>query len=209
MKNHIKPLIALVSGPILLSCLPCQTSQAANVESGTAILADNYGTNTGSEALTVDYLVTESAGVYTYNYTINNPSGDYILDSNHNPTSTPEYVDAFVVAFNTATPGAIFDPLGGSFSYDVSGGAWEWAFYSPTINAGTSQTVSFESDFGPTPGNASASDNVPPSPWNSSPDGSPVPVPSPDSTNTMALLAGSLLLLPISSMLKKKAALSR
>jgi hypothetical protein len=42
-------------------------------------------------------------------------------------------------------------------------------------------------------GNASASDDNPPSPWASSPDGQPVPIPNvPDSMNTMALLAGTL-----------------
>ena len=65
------------------------------------------------------------------------------------------------------------------------------------ITNGFSQTVTFQSPYGPVPGPANASDASPPAPWSSlSPNGQLVPIPqplgAPDGGLTVALLGGSL-----------------
>jgi hypothetical protein len=215
MKTHTKPFITLISGPILLCGLLCQTSQAADVTvtSGTATLADSLGDNTPPEALTVAYSVTEDtvSDIFTYTYTVNNPANDVVLAGPQ--AGQPEIVDAFIADFNDTAPGAVIagSIVGGNGGFTLDGSGVEWAMVFPTVAPGTnSGPLSFESYDAPTMGNAAATDANPPSPWNSSPDGQPVPVPStPDSTNTAALLAGMLLLLPLRSTMKKQACLSR
>ena len=199
MKRHAKSLIILVAGSLLVFGLPVQTVQAGVVESGVAQLADAFGTATGPESLTVNYSVTvDSGGVYTYSYIVNNPSGDVLLNDDGSPTTTPETFDAFSVGFNTTIPGAF---LSGNQTQNNGASGLYW-FFDP-VNAGASSaTLSFTSDDAPTMGNANASDNNLPSPWRSTPLGEKVPVPQtivPDSTSTLALLAGVLLLLGFGS----------
>lgn len=210
MERHSKNSIALVCGAVLLVSLIGQTAQADLI--GTANLADAYQVDSGPESLVVHYDVSFSAGVYTYSYNVYNPPGDVQLPGSANP-GQPEIFDQFAVAFNTTLPGA-YVPL------SVSGGIYQqvntfgivWYLY-PVINAGSySGALSFQSYLPPTWNDASASDANPPSPWSSTPDGQPVPVPGlsvPDSMNTMALLAGVLLLLPFQSVLQRKAVLAR
>jgi hypothetical protein len=216
MNIKLKPLVALVSGTILLPGLLCQTVQAQiiMVETNTATLADALGAATGPEALTVGYSVTENTltDVYTYTYTLNNPAGDIILPGAVNAGES-EIVDLFSIGFNASAPGAV---LPGSFTGGTVGrnnGVFgvEWILATPTIAAGDNSTglyagvpMSFKSLDAPEMGNASASDANPPSPWDSSPDGNPVPVPAPDSTSTLTLLAGMMLLFPMRSVIRNR-----
>src|SRR5271166_2920252 len=115
MKRHVKPIIALASGAILLSGFLSQTAQATLVAEGTSILAGNDGNggiSTGSEALTVSWSVTESpSDIYTYSYNVNNPLGDIVVTT---PTTIAEgiagnneVVDNFSVDFDPSLAGAI------------------------------------------------------------------------------------------------------
>jgi hypothetical protein len=219
MKIQIKPLIALISGPMLLTGLLCQEAQAQiiTIETNTATLADALGVNTGPEALTVGYSVTENTitKVYTYTYTVNNPTGDVLLPGTVN-AGTSEIVDLFAVDFDASPTSLIAGSLtGGTIGFGQAGTGVEWLLLTPNITAGGNSTalyggvpLSFESMNGPTMGNASAADGNPPSPWDSSPDGNPVPVPTPDSTSTMALLGGVMLLLPLRSVIKNRSTVS-
>jgi hypothetical protein len=211
MKRRVKQNIVLAAGAVVLSCLLGQTAQATLITSGISVLADTYGANTGPEAVTVNYSVNLNAGVYTYAYVVNNPAGDIQLPGSPHPGS-PEIVDTFSVAFNTGLTGAYipFSASGGLFSV-VGGTGISWILI-PVIPAGSSSgMLSFESLLPPVPGDATAQDSNPPSPWASFPDGQEVPVPGPtvpDSMNTMAMLASMLLFLPFASILKKKASLA-
>jgi hypothetical protein len=198
MKNNAKSIIAL-PGAVALAGLLCQTAPAQLVIDPltTVVLADAFGTATGPEAVTITTEVTETAGVYTYSYIVNNPSGDVLLNANGSPTSTPESVDAFSVSFNTTAPGAFVpgSQTGGVYDSNNLVGGLFWAF--DAINAGNSgPTLSFVSDEPPTLGNANAQDANPPSPWSSAPNGQQVPVPSdvPEPA-TMTLLALTALVL--------------
>jgi hypothetical protein len=209
MKIYIKPIVALISGPILLSALLCQTAQASiiMVETNTAILADAFGSTSSPEAITIGYSVTENtvSDVYTYTYTVNNPAGDVLLTGPN--VGKPEIVDLFAVDFGAAVPGAVIPGsiLGGTAGKILGGDSVEWALLTPNVAAGTSSApLSFQSLFAPTLGNASAMDANAPSPWDSYPDGEQVAVPNvPDSASTMTLLAGMMLLLPLRSSVKK------
>jgi len=209
MKKQIKPFIAVAAG-ISLSALLCQTSQAGLAPggsiSGTSILADALGANTGPEALVINWSVSESlSDVYTYTYIVNNPAGDQLLGGPN--VGSPEIVDDFAVDFNTTEPGALLPGTitGGTVGYPLAGAAVNWILFSPTVAAGTnSGPLSFESLDAPTMGIASAQDANPPSPWDSFPAGQPVPVPSvPDCGNTFALLGGAMTVLPFIGMRKK------
>lgn len=216
MKISVKPIIALVSGPFLLSGLLASTAQAALTPGGTGIsgssvLADADGVATGPEAITVNWSVVESlSDVYTYSYDISNPAGDVLLGS-----GLPEIVDDFTVAFPAAV-GAIVanSETGGTGSAPLSVvnnmTGVNWLMLTPTVAAGTtSGWLTFQSLLAPSLGNASATDANPPSPWASTPDGQEVPVPGngsfsvPDSASTMSLLAGMMLLLPFRPAIKK------
>jgi len=204
MKTHAKAIVALGSGAILLSGLLCQTAQAQTILAGTAQLADVFGVDTGPESLTVSYLVNLTAGVYTYSYSVANPVGDVVLPPSQGAGS-PEIVDAFSVAFNTAVPGAYVpgSQTGGTGQQNNGANGLFWSF--TAVNPGTSSpTLSFESLLAPILGNANASDTVPPSPWSSVPSGQEVPVPQaiPEPTTT-ALLALTLLLVPFRSTLRR------
>jgi len=199
--GYAKTIVALAFGGVLLSGPPGQTVQANLVnESGTAILADAFGTATGSEALTVDWSVVESVSdIYTYSYIIQNPAGDVLLNNDGTPTSIPEIVDAFGIGFDTTIPGAYvpFSQAGGAYRQNNGVNGLFWFF--PAVPAGySSPMLSFESYLPPALGNADAEDANAPSPWASIPYGQRVPVPAiivPEPTSTLALLAAALLLL--------------
>ena len=180
MKIHPKTIIALAAGAILLSGVLDQTAQAVLLnESGTSILADSLGANTGPEALPISWSVVENASlIYTYTYTVNNPVGDVVLNNTGTPTSTPEPVDAFSVGFDTTAGGAYISgsQTGGLFDENNGTAGLFWLLVS--VNPGTSSgPLSFQSDQPPTLGNANAQDANPPSPWSSNPNGQQVPVP--------------------------------
>jgi hypothetical protein len=211
MKMHIKPINILACGSILLSALLCQTVQATlgpgGSISGVSVLADIQGTATGSEALTVDWSVSESllGGVYTYSYTVNNPLNDVLLGGTN--AGAGEIVDAFGVSFHTAGADVLSITGGSEGGASPKGVGWE--LESPTVAAGTnSGPLTFTSDLPPQAGNASANDSDPPAPWSTFPNGTPVPVPGngslvPDATDTMTLLAGMMVLLPFRSNFKR------
>src|SRR5271165_1142241 len=99
MQTHPKIITALATGAILLPIFHGQTASATLLdESGASTLADAFGIPTGPETLTVNWSVVENAAdIYTYSYTVQNPSGDDILNDNGTPTATAEIVDAFSV----------------------------------------------------------------------------------------------------------------
>ncbi len=204
-----KPLGVLAFGTILTTGLLCQTAQAQPIvllplspggpaDTGTSVLADSYGSNSGPEAITVYWSVSESSNaVYTYTYAISNAVGDVVLDNNGNPTLTPEIVDAFSVGFDTTQPGLYImnSQVGGLFDLNNLSAGLFWAF--TPVNPGTvSGPLSFQSDMPPIPGNANAQDRNPPSPWASNPDGQEVPVPGevPEPSTTVLLALASALL---------------
>jgi hypothetical protein len=206
MASKPKPTIVLVAGTLLLFGVFCQTARAQTTTNamGTAYLSDTLGSGpTSPETLTVSYLVTETANVYTYNYTINNPVGDVLLNMGL-PTSTPETVAQFSVAFDTTVPNAYLSgsETGGTLAFQEAATTLAWTFI--PVNPGSSTTVTFQSDWAPTLGNANASDGSAPSPWASNPFGQQVPVPVPEPPTAMTLLAGFLLLLPFRSAILKK-----
>lgn len=181
------PIVALVSGAVLLSGLFCQTAQAQTILNGTAILAVNAGV--AADELTVAYLVADNSGVYTYDYTVNNPGSD------------PGTVASFEVGFDATSasvvPGSI---TGGLLREMITGSGVDWvAVITPGNNSGT---LSFESDKAPVFANANANGIPnPPAPWASTnPDGNQVPVPDPPNVvpepATAALLALTALLPP-------------
>ena len=213
MKIHAKPIVALVSGAIGLPGLLCQTVKLNPCllnESGTSILADAFHTATGPEALIISWSVVENASdVYTYSYTVNNPAGDVLLPGSYAP-GTPEIVDSFSLDFNAALPNAVVSgPIGGNSAFNFGAFGLYWVLYPDVVKAGTSSgQLSFQSELPPSPGNASASDDSPPSPW-ASPNGSPVPVPGtgnfsvPEPATTTLLALTALLLLPFGSTIRK------
>ena len=213
------PIVALISGAILLAGAPPETARAQSLldESGTSTLAPSltpvggYGANP-QEYLQVSWSVVENpSGIYFYSYTVNNPAGDVLLSPAGGLTSTPEIFDTFSVDFDTTKPG---EYLPGS----VSGGALQevnaidiaW-FFNPSIPAGSSApTVSFQSDFPPTSGNANAEDASPPSPWSSlSLNGQQVAVPDapaavPEPAPLALFAVAGLLFLPAVVVRRKK-----
>lgn len=196
-KRQIKSFATLFCAAMLLTVVPCLTSHATLInQSGTATLADVDGATTPPEALTVSWSVVENpSAIYTYTYTISNPSGDVLIP----PNSGSEIVDSFVLHFNSTIPGAVVS-FNDATGLGASGLAW---FFSPVAAGSSSGALSFQSDDPPTMGDASASDDNPPSPWAG--DQLPVPTTVPDSMSTVALLAGMVLLLPICSSLREKA----
>ena len=209
MKKLEKPFVGLAFGLVLLGGLQCQTSQAQPIvllpltpggqaDTGTSVLADALGSNSGPEAITVYWSVNESSNhVFTYSYQISNAVGDVVLDNSGHPTSTPEIVDAFSVGFDTTQPGAYImnSQQGGLYDANNGSAGLFWAFAG--INPGTvSGPMSFQSDLPPVLGNANAQDRNPPSPWSSNPNGQPVPVPGavPEPPATILLALASLLL---------------
>ena len=201
MKITFKPLFGSVSALIVLSGALCQTvhAQSVLVEQGTAILADSLGANSGPEALPVSYAVSVDAGIYTYTYSILNPTGDVLLNNDGSPSATPEIVDAFSVSFNTTAPNAYIagTQAGGTSDQNNGVAGLFWSF--TAVNPGTTSPVlSFESYLPPTLGNANAQDANPPSPLSSNPNGQQVPVPSvvPEPGIMALFFATGLVLLP-------------
>lgn len=195
MKIQPNPIIALSSVSILLSGLLCQTAQAQTILNSTAILAVNAGL--AADELTVAYTVTDNSGVYTYDYTVNNPSSD------------PGTVALFEVGFDATSASVVAGSItGGSSGEMITGSGVDWVtVITPGNNSGT---LSFKSDEAPVFANANANGSPnPPAPWASTnPKGNQVPVPDPSTVvpepATTALLALSVLLLPFRSYLLKR-----
>ena len=212
MKMHIKPLVALGCGAILLTVMPCQTATAQTVlSSGTTYLIDVFGDaptspNGMNEDLPVAYSVTQSGAIFTYNYTIYNPSGDVLQSSSGVPTTdpgTPEIVNNLTIDFNESPSSVLsITPIAGYSSIPLPGAGITWSF--PAVTPGNnSAEMSFTSPFGPTMGPASAQNGDGPSPWSGS---LPVPAPEPATTSLLALMGLSLL--PFRSILKRKVSLA-
>jgi hypothetical protein len=169
-------------------------------------LADSFGTSVGPEALVVSWAVLFNTGsdIYTYAYNVSNPVGDVLLNPNGSPTTTPETVDSFHVGFNATAPGALLGlPTGGALATsDATGVSW---YFAPTIASGSSVLLQYQSDFGPTMGNAAGNGANPPGPWSSSPGGQtvPVPRPSPEPATTTLIALSAFLLLPFRSNLRR------
>jgi hypothetical protein len=195
--------IAILTGALFVGAVAAPQAQATLIQSGTAILGDVTGTPLPTpEDLTVNYSVNLTGSTYTYSYTINNPAGDVVLGGQNN--GNPEIAESFNINFNTGleyipgsatatTPGWT---AGADLIVGLNGLTWQQL----AINNGFSQTVTFQSPYGPVPGAANASDASPPAPWSSlSPNGQMVPVPqplgAPDGGLTVALLGGSLMAL--------------
>lgn len=213
MKNHVKLIITLISGAILLSGVVCPTVQAQSVlvEYGSAYLANSLGQTSGPEVVTVSYFVVENLAtdLYTYDYTVNNPTGDFVLNGNGSPTSTPEDIDYFSLTFDASLPGAVVNAtvpvVNGAAGYFQNNGANGLAWLFQGVTPGNSVLIGFQSYLAPGPGNASASDSNPPSPWSSSPNGQQVAVPraAPEPATT-TLFALTLLLLSFRSTLRRR-----
>jgi len=211
MKKNEKPIVALAAGAILLIGVLSQTAQAQSilVESGTSILANVFGTTTGSEALTVSWFVVENttSDIYTYAYNVNNPAGDVVLNNNDTPTATPETVVNFALSFNTTLPGAFIPPgtvpVGGSLQNNGANGL-AWAF-DPVLPGTSSPLLAFQSTLAPANGNASATGGIPPGPWSTVPFGQsvPLPRPTPEPTTTALFALSLLFLLPFRSTLRR------
>jgi hypothetical protein len=213
MKNG-KPTAALPLLGILTSGLLCQTVHAqTTIESGSSVLQPSVLPNPGpspQEYLTISWSVVLSGSIYTYNYTVNNPYGDVIENDDGTLTGTSEVVDSFSVVFDTTVPGAVVGgPSGGNFSFPEGASGVFWNIAS-VVAGSSSGTLSFQSDYAPTMGDASADDSDPPAPWSSaSPYGQEVPVPNtalavPEPETMTMFFLGGLLLLPVRSMLHRK-----
>ena len=195
--------IAILAGALFAGAVAIPQTQAALIESGTAVLGDVIGTPTPTpEDLTVDYSVNLTGSTYTYSYTINNPAGDMILGGQN--AGNPEIAESFQLNFNTALeyiPGSATSTAPGwtaAADLDINGNGLTWVQL--LITNGFSQTVTFQPPYGPVLGAANASDASPPAPWSSlSPNGQLVPIPQPlgvpDGGMTVALLGGSLMAL--------------
>jgi len=199
MKMQSKPIVALASGAILLFGAFCQTSQA---QTNIIILPDVNG-NTGDTALTVESIVSEdlSDDVWTYKYQISNPSGD----SSSMTSFTADFNAGYAgLGGDSVLPGTL---TGGVFSANNGFNGVTW--YETIAPGTTGGTLQFQSDFGPTSGNADATGSEnPPSPWASDSAGSQIPVPNPPSVPepaTTTLLALTLLLVAFRPGLLKKA----
>lgn len=209
MKTQPYSFFALLSTAILIEGVLCQTSQAQGLLniSGTSTLAPSltpiggYGASP-QEYLSVSWSVVENpSGIYLYSYTVHNPVGDVLMNPSGGLTSTPEIFDSLAVDFNTTVAGEYLPgtQTGGSFQLvNTVDLAW---FFNPAVAAGSSApTVTFQSDFPPTSGNASADGAIP---WSSvSPNGQELAVPDPPSAvpepSSAALVAmAGLLFVPV------------
>jgi hypothetical protein len=211
MSTRIKPLQVISSFLIFISAALGQSAHAQGtlIELGSSTLANSLGTSVGPETLVVSWAVFDNSvsDVYTYYYNVSNPANDVLLNPNGGPTSTPESVDSFQVAFNAAGKGALLGPpAGGALaSSDATGVSW---YFFPTIAAGGSSGIlSFQSDFGPGLGNAAANGANPPGPWSTAPNGQPVPIPHVTPEPGILYLMGmsALLVLPFRSSLRRSA----
>jgi hypothetical protein len=215
MKTHIKPIIVLVSGGVLLSAMTCQTARAqTTIESGTAYLIDVEGDSPSSPAgmnedLSVVYSVTELGSVYTYNYTIQNPSGDVLLNGIN--AGQPETINNFTISFDAQSGTTVLSTAPNGYSPLVLPGAgvtWSFSSISP---GGSTEEMSFTSPLGPGSGYGDVQDANEPSPWGGVGVGQPLPVPDavpePATTTLLALTTVSLLL--FRSMLRRKAGSSQ
>lgn len=209
---HIKPLVAVGCGAILLTVMPCQTATAQTVvSSGTSYLIDVFGDAPSSpngmkEDLPVVYSVTQSGAIFTYNYIVYNPAGDVLQSSSGVPTTdpgTPEIVNNLTIDFNESPSSVLsITPIGGYTAVPLPGAGITWSFSAVTAGNNTAD-MSFTSPLAPTMGPASAQNGDGPSPWSGS---LPVPAPEPATTSLLALTCLSLL--SFRSILRRKASLA-
>ena len=216
MRIFRKPIILASAGVSLCGLLSQSALAQSTIESGTSILAPAtppVGGITAApyEYLTVSWSVVLTGTIYTYNYTVNNPNGDVLLNPvTDQLTSTSEVVDAFQVTVDTTVPGALVGgPSGGVYQMNNGADGLFWLLNS--VPAGSSSPVlSFESLLPPTTGTANAQDSDPPSPWSStSPNGQLVPVPNtafaiPEPGTIGLLCLGGALLAPFRSVFRRK-----
>jgi len=192
MKTQSKPIVALASGAVLLFGVLCQTSHAQEIiASNTVTLADANGNTSGPTTLSVQYEVTETSGVFTYDYVVSNPLGDY-------QGANPNYVGGFEVRFDAADAG--ITGLSGGFGSQNDGSSGV-TWYLAVAPGGNSGTLQFQSDnaYDLNTANATGSDN-PPGPWNSLNSSELVAAPNPPvipEPATTSLVALSLVFLAL------------
>ncbi|MGP8200228.1 MAG: hypothetical protein ACLQU4_12080 [Limisphaerales bacterium] len=213
MNTRPIPITVLATATALLQMALCQKaySNGRLDEAGVSILAPAVTPAGGfaadpQEYLRVSWLVVENASdVYTYSYTVQNPTGDVHLNGNGTSGTTPEAFNFFFVDFNTTLPGAyVSGSQSGTSLRKFSSDELAW-FFAPGIGAGSSSTtVSFESDLPPTWGRATAGDIASRPPWSAVFEwGAELPVPGiasvsgttaiPEPTTTeLMFVAGSL-----------------
>lgn len=189
MKTSAKPTIAIAGSVFLLLGVLSQPVKAQGVID--AYLGPSSGTPSASTDLEVESSVTGSAGDYTYNYDVINP--------------TSESVTSFEVGFS-ASSGNVTSISTGGFLETGIGVIWPSIDIPADDESGV--LFSFTSPVPWTMGNANATDNT--EGWAStSPDGIPssdqqvyVPSAVPEPT-TVSLLAGGLMFVPFRSLFKK------
>lgn len=221
MKKTAKPILVLASGALFIALITQPTTAQGQLNiSGTSILSPSFlptgvlgsgYTAYPEEYPTVLWKVVENSGVYTYTYTVNDPTGDVQLNiPSGTLTSNPETVDSFQLSFDTTSSGYVAGSQAGgagttTLNNDQTGGLF-WGF-NPISPSSSSPTLSFLSTLPPVFGYAEASDSVSPSPWVSNPGETPnalLPMPAPE-PSTMALLVGALVFMPLRSFLKRRA----
>jgi len=194
MKINSYPFFVLSIRAALLVGLVCISAKAQDQSTGSATLASISNPSVTADMLTVDYWVSYTSGpnssFYTYDYTINNPG------------TSGAQVETFNVAFDASHAGAVYDLTGGAQNDGNAGITWDVS----VLPGQSSETLSFESDFGPILNNASAGGGNEnggiSAPWASDPGGQEVlvpnvaAVPEPGITTLMTL---SLLLFPFRS----------
>lgn len=172
MKTTPKKLLVLLAAGLFVCGFLSQSAQAVPIASGSGNLVSQ---NTPGSFITVQYSVDLTGSIYTYMYTL------------VNPVSNTTSIDTFSISF--ANPaGTTFNVMGGSSFSNTNNGVTY--LISPGVAIGTSQSgFSFQSNFGPSFANATASDSVPPSPWASTNGGQQILAPNvPDGGVTVALL---------------------
>jgi hypothetical protein len=197
MKVSPYPFFVPPAGAALLMGLVCLSAQAQST--GSATLASIANPGVASDMLTVDYAVSYTSGpnssYYTYDYTI------------YNPGTSGALVETFNLAFDASQPGAVYDLTGGAQNDGNAGITWDVS----VLPGQNSETLLFESDFGPTMNNANAGggneDGGISAPWASDPGGQQVSVPNvavvPEPATTTLIML-SLLLLPFGSHIFKR-----
>jgi hypothetical protein len=145
------------------------------IQAGTATLSTGYVVTGGSDyhystaALTATYaVVTNTSGVFIYEYILNNPTDDFLLNQNTGgPSTTVATPQSFSVNFNTQPLGAYLSGsapgnLVASANMTVIDNGTDAGVSFTAVNPGSSSpTLWFQSSFGPTmglafvPGNSS------------------------------------------------------
>lgn len=166
---------------------------------GTVAMADSLGANSGPEALSLQWSVYYNSvgNFFTYFYSVNNPSGDIVLNPDGSPFSptTPEAIDTFTVDFNASLPGMV---ISGNQTYNNGAAGLEWVFNNGVGPGANTGLLSFESNYGPGPaasGSAGANNVLggsPPAPWTTTPTGQiAIPRVAPEPGTVALLVTGA------------------